>query len=123
MKYYFLNSEDVLVRLSDFVIDDSPISTLPKEAAFEGDYAPQVPIPRKQFSLVYKSLPPNSPFRVMCEDFTFYDCEIVGILPVEQSISGVVGDPQMTGESQHEMLAKMMTAADAEWASWVPIPD
>ena len=94
MKYYFLNNEDVLVRLSDFVILNSQTVMFPKDAVFEGDYAPQESILRNQFSLVYKTLPPTSPFRVVCEDMTFYDCEIVSILPIEQTVSGVVGDPR-----------------------------
>jgi hypothetical protein len=121
VKYYFLNNEDALVRLREFVIINSPISTLPKEATFEGDYAPTESTLRNQFKLVYETLPPTSPFRVVGEDFTFYDCEIVSILPIEHTISGVLGDPQMNGEVQRESLAKMMTAAD--WAGGLPIPD
>ena len=112
MKYYFLNAENALVRLANFVILDSPVPTYPKDAIFEGDYVPQQGVSRNQFSLKYKDLPPTSPFRVVGEDFTFYDCEIVNIQPIEQTISGLVGDPQMTGEAQRENLAKMMKEAD-----------
>jgi hypothetical protein len=115
VKHYFLNNEDVLVRLSDFVINNSSISILPKDSAFEGDYPPLEPTPRNQFSLVYKTLPPTSPFRVVSEDFTYYDCEIVSILPIEQTVSGVVGDPHLTDEGQRAGLAKLMTAANEIW--------